>query len=161
MTEAQSFAPSGTRRDFLIFAGIVTATAVVLWFATSDIRQTAAGSVFLATVVGTLMFWRFRLAVAFFGIAALLATQSLDIAHMIQFMNLDVITFLVAMMIIVDIAKDSGFSSWLLGRLLKVANYDPKKVLVILLVVSTLMAALVDEVTSILFMIAIVFEYCS
>ncbi len=161
MTEAESFAPSGTRRDFLIFAGIVTAAAVVLWFATSDVRQTAAGSVFIATVVGTLMFWRFRLAVAFFGIAALLATQSLDIAHMIRFMNLDVITFLVAMMIIVDIAKDSGFFSWLLGRLLKVAYYDPKKVLVILLVVSTLMAALVDEVTSILFMIAIVFEYCS
>ena len=55
------------------------------------------------------MFWRFRLAIAFGGIALLLATQTLDIKHMLQFMSIDVITFLVAMMIFVDIARDSGF----------------------------------------------------
>jgi len=39
-------------------------------------------------------------------------------------------------------------------------KYDPKKVMIALLIMSALMAAMVDEVTSILFIVAIVFEYC-
>jgi len=150
----------GRPRDFAIYLGAVAVTGIVLWFALDSFLQVMAGTIFIATVIGTLMFWRFRLAIAFIGITCLLATQTLDIAHMIEFMSIDVIIFLVAMMILVDIAKDSGFFTWLLGKLLRLTNYDPKKVLISMMVVSTLMAAMVDEVTSILFITAIVFEYC-
>lgn len=147
-------------RDFAIYLGSVVVAGVVFWLILNDFQQTIAGTIFFATVLGTLMFWRFRLAVAFIGITLLLATQTLDIEHMVEFMSIDVIVFLIAMMILVDIAKDSGFFKWLLGKLLSVTKYDPKKVMITLLVMSTLMAALVDEVTSILFIVAIVFEYC-
>jgi len=150
----------GRPRDFAIYLGAVVVTGTALWFALDNFLQVMAGTIFIATVIGTLMFWRFRLAIAFIGITCLLATQTLDIAHMIEFMSIDVIVFLVAMMILVDIAKDSGFFTWLLGKLLRLTNYDPKKVLISMMVVSTLMAAMVDEVTSILFITAIVFEYC-
>ncbi len=150
----------GRPRDFAIYLGAVAVTATVLWFVLNNFLQTVAGTIFIATVIGTLMFWRFRLAVAFIGITCLLATQTLDIEHMIEFMSIDVIIFLIAMMILVDIAKDSGFFTWLLGKLLRLTNYDPRKVLIVMLVISTLMAAMVDEVTSILFIVAIVFEYC-
>jgi Na+/H+ antiporter NhaD/arsenite permease-like protein len=119
-----------------------------------------AGTVFIATVLGTLAFWRFRLAIAFAGIGILLATQTLDVEHMLAFMNLDVILFLISMMIVVYVANESGFFTWLLGKILRVTKYDPKKVFIILMLLSTAMAAMVDEVTSILFIIAIVFEYC-
>ena len=161
MAEMELSAVPGSRRDFLIFLAAVALTASVLWYILSDFKQTMAGTIFIATVIGTLMFWRFRLAIAFVGISVLLATQTLDIDHMIRFMNIDVITFLVAMMVLVDIAKDSGFFTWLLGKVLKATQYDPRKVLLVLLAMSCLMAAMVDEVTSILFIIAIVFEYCS
>jgi len=150
----------GRPRDFAIYLGAVAVTATVLWFVLNNFLQTVAGTIFIATVIGTLMFWRFRLAVAFIGITCLLATQTLNIEHMIEFMSIDVIIFLIAMMILVDIAKDSGFFMWLLGKLLRLTNYDPRKVLIVMLVISTLMAAMVDEVTSILFIVAIVFEYC-
>ncbi|NHV97789.1 MAG: hypothetical protein HA494_08435 [Thaumarchaeota archaeon] len=114
----------------------------------------------MATVLGTLMFWRFRLAIAFAGIGALLATQTIDIEHAITFMSVDVITFLASMMILVEIAKQGGFFKWFLHRLLAAARYDPVKVMIGLLAISTLMAAMVDEVTSIIFITAIVFEYC-
>lgn len=161
MAELELAGPVGSRRDFLIYIGAVALTAAVLWSILTNFSQTVAGTIFIATVIGTLMFWRFRLAIAFIGISTLLATQTLDITHMVEFMSIDVITFLVAMMILVDIAKDSGFFMWLLGKMLKATKYDPTKVLILLLAVSTLMAAMVDEVTSILFIVAIVFEYCS
>jgi Na+/H+ antiporter NhaD/arsenite permease-like protein len=119
-----------------------------------------AGTIFMATVLGTLMFWRFRLAIAFAGIGLLLATQTIDIEHTINFMSIDVITFLASMMIIVEIAKRGGLFKWLLYRLLVIVKYDPIKVIIVLLTISTLMAAMVDEVTSIIFITAIVFEYC-
>lgn len=144
----------------LIYLLAIAAAGIFLWFLLGNFSQTIAGTIFLATVLGTLAFWRFRLAIAFGGICALLATQTLDVEHMIRFMNLDVILFLISMMIVVYIANENGFFVWLLGKILRATKYDPKKVMIILLLLSTLMAALVDEVTSILFIIAIVFEYC-
>jgi len=161
LTEQESSGPVGTRRDAVIYIAAVSLTFAVLWLVLGNVKQVVAGSIFIATVIGTLMFWRFRLAIAFVGISALLATATLDISHMIQFMNMDVIVFLIGMMILVDIAKESGLFTWILDKLLKGTKYNPRLVLIVLLVMSTLMAALVDEVTSILFIIAIVFEYCT
>jgi Na+/H+ antiporter NhaD/arsenite permease-like protein len=152
--------PSGNRRNVLIYVLAVAATVVILWSVLGNFIQTMAGTVFIATVLGTLAFWRFRLAIAFAGIGILLATQTLDVEHMLAFMNLDVILFLISMMIVVYVANESGFFTWLLGKILRVTKYDPKKVFIILMLLSTAMAAMVDEVTSILFIIAIVFEYC-
>ncbi|MGC8949448.1 MAG: SLC13 family permease, partial [Thermoprotei archaeon] len=103
--------------------------------------------------------WRFRLAIAFIGIALLLITRTLDLEHMIQFMSIDVITFLISMMIVVRVAEEEGFFDWLLHKIMKHAGNDPRKVLVIIMGMSTLMAALVDEVTSILFITAMIFRY--
>jgi Na+/H+ antiporter NhaD/arsenite permease-like protein len=161
LTEEDAGGPVGSRRDAIIYIVAVAFVGGFLWFLLGNFKQTMAGTIFIATVIGTLMFWRFRLAIAFVGISALLATGTLDISHMISFMNIDVIVFLIGMMILVDIAKDSGLFVWILDKLLRATKYDPKKVLIVLLAMSTLMAAMVDEVTSILFIIAIVFEYCA
>jgi Na+/H+ antiporter NhaD/arsenite permease-like protein len=160
MTELEEVNKSNTKRNFLIFFISVISIGIILWLILGNFAQTMAGTIFMATVLGTLMFWRFRLAIAFAGIGLLLATQTIDIEHTINFMSIDVITFLASMMIIVEIAKRGGLFKWLLYRLLVIVKYDPIKVMIVLLTISTLMAAMVDEVTSIIFITAIVFEYC-
>ena len=72
-------------------------------------KQTVAGTVFIALVIGTLLFWRFRVGIAFIGIFILLITKTIDLKHTIEFMSLDVILFLIGMMVLVGLLKRSGF----------------------------------------------------
>lgn len=149
----------GSKRDFLIFLVINVIDFLIFYYILQDFAQTVASTIFIATVIGTLMFWRFRLAIAFIGIALLLITKTLDLEHMIQFMSIDVITFLISMMIVVRVAEEEGFFDWLLYKIMRRAGNDPRKVLIVIMGMSTLMAALVDEVTSILFITTMIFRY--
>jgi len=150
---------AGSKRDFVIFILINVLDFVLMMYLLQDFKQAVASTIFIATVIGTLMFWRFRLAIAFIGIALLLLTKTLDLDHMIRFMSIDVITFLISMMIVVRVAEEEGFFSWLLHTIMKKVGKEPHKVLIVLMVMSTFMAALVDEVTSILFISAMIFSY--
>lgn len=80
----------------LTYAALVASVALaVRWLGWSG-AQILATSVFAGFLIGTLLFWKFRLAFALAGITALLATGVLDIPHLIEFASLDVILFLVA-----------------------------------------------------------------
>ncbi len=152
-------APVGSTRDFIIFILVNVLDFILMMYLLQDIKQAIASTIFIATVIGTLMFWRFRLAIAFIGIALLLLTKTLDLDHMIRFMSIDVITFLISMMIVVRVAEEEGFFGWFLHAIMKRVGNEPHKVLIVIMVMSTLMAALVDEVTSILFITAMIFSY--
>lgn len=150
----------GTLWDFIIYGGIVCATGVLLFFLLKDVSQTLAATIFLATVLGTLMFWKFRVGIAFLGLVLLLFTRTVDLPTAIESMQLDVILFLVAMMVIVGVLRQSGFFRWLLVRGLRLTNFEPIFVLIAIMILAGVMAALVDEVTSILFTSALVLELC-
>jgi Na+/H+ antiporter NhaD/arsenite permease-like protein len=150
----------GTKRDFAIYAGIVGATGIGLSLLLTDARQTLALTIFLATVFGTLMFWKFRVAIAFVGLVLLLITRTVDLATAIEFMNLHVILFLVGMMVIVGLLQRCGFFRWLLSHVIRLSRFEPHWLLIIILLLAAVMAALVDEVTSILFITALVLELC-
>ena len=150
----------GTPKQFAIFAAVVVAIAFLCHWWLKDIHQTLAATIFLALVVGTLMFWRFRVGIAFIGIVILLLTGTMDLKHAIEFMNLDVIIFLIGMMVVVALLRDTGFFRWLGIKMIKLARYEPRRIMISLLLLSAVMAACVDEVTSILFMTALVFELC-
>ena len=150
----------GTPRQFAIFAAIVIAVAFLCYWGLRDIHQTLASAVCIALVVGTLMFWRFRVAIAFIAIVVLLVTRTVDLGHAIEFMNLDVIVFLIGMAVIVALLRDTGFFLWLGTKMIKLAKYESRRIMIALLFLSAVMAACVDEVTSILFMTALVFELC-
>ena len=66
--------------------------------------QTLACTVFAMTVLATLFFWEFRLAVAFLGIAALFACNVLTLERFVDSCELPVILFLVGMMVTVGVA---------------------------------------------------------
>jgi len=150
----------GTTRDFIIYSVVTAAAGVLLFFLLDNTQQTIAATIFLATILGTLMFWRFRVAIAFMGIVLLLITRSVNLDTTIEFMNLDVILFLVGMMVIVGLLRRSGFFRWLLAKSLQLSGFNPIWLMVVILLLSAVMAALVDEVTAILFTSALVLDLC-
>jgi len=160
MGESEQGEVVGTPKQFIIYLAINIAIGFLLYYLLQDMKQTVAGTIFIALVIGTLMFWRFRVGIAFIGIVILLLTQTIDLQHTIEFMNVDVILFLVGMMVIVGLLRRSGFFRWLLAKGLKLSGFKPTRLLIIILVLSAVMAALIDEVTSILFMTALVLDLC-
>src|SRR5690606_32011878 len=80
--------------------------------------QVLSVAVFVSFIVGTLLYWPFRLAFALTGIAVLLASGLLDIAHLIEFASLDVILFLIGMMIIIGYLENNHFFEAALEKIL-------------------------------------------
>jgi len=122
--------------------------------------QAIAISIFSASAFGTLLFWDFRVAIAFLGVAALLVTKTVDLENVVRFASLEVILFLVGMMVLIGMLKDVGFFGWLLTVVLRVRNLRAKKLIWIISITSALFACCVDEVTSIVFMAAVILEIC-
>jgi len=160
MAELEGREIVGTKKEFAIYLVLVIGIGILLFFLLEDTKQTLAATIFLATVIGTLMFWRFRVGIAFLGIVLLLLTRTIDLPHTIEFMSLDVIIFLMGMMVIVGLLRQSGFFRWLLAKGLKFSKFEPNRLMLIILALAAVMAALVDEVTSILFMTALVLDLC-
>ncbi|MDD5568589.1 MAG: SLC13 family permease [Candidatus Omnitrophica bacterium] len=126
-----------------------------------DSHQAIAIAIFSGSILGTLFFWDFRLSFAFMGSALLFVTKTIDITHFITFCSLEVILFLVGMMVLVGLLKENGFFSLVTHLLLGIKHLTARKFVVILCAASWLMAASVDEVTSIIFMIAAILEVCN
>jgi Na+/H+ antiporter NhaD/arsenite permease-like protein len=125
-----------------------------------DFHQATAISIFSVSILGTLFFWNFRLTFAFLGTSILLITKTIDMDHLIKFSSLEVILFLIGMMVLVGLLKDSGFFAWIVSLILRIKNLTANKFLIFISLVSALLSCAVDEVTSIIFIVAAVFEIC-
>ena len=135
---------------------ILGCISVTVSFAGLNTEQVASVTIFASLIVGTLLFWRFRLAFALVGVALMLGLGLLNTSTMIEFAGFDMILFLVGMMIVVGYLEEKKFFEHLLGKIMKGVGPNPVKLVIILMLLSALFAALVDEVTSILFMTATV-----
>ena len=122
--------------------------------------QAFSVTVFFIIIMGTLFFWTFRLAIAFLGLAALLTTNVLDVKHFKEASSLEVILFLVGMMIVVGALRDLGLFTWIIQSIIKMKGMTGTRFVVITAVVSALLACMVDEVTSIIFMAVLIFQVC-
>ncbi len=160
MAEFEGKEVVGTPREFAIYLVLNIAIGFGLYQLLHNVTQTIAATIFIALVIGTLMFWRFRVAIAFIGIVILLLTRTIDLQHTIEFMSLDVILFLIGMMVIVGLLRRSGFFRWLLVKALRISRFEPNRLMLIILAMAAVMAAMVDEVTSILFITALVLDLC-
>lgn len=125
-----------------------------------DSHQALSIAIFSTSILGTLFFWDFRLSFAFLGTSVLLMTRTIDMEHVIKFASLDVILFLVGMMILVGLLKDSGFFAWIVSLILRIKNLTSKKFLILISVISALLSCAIDEVTSIIFIVAAIIEIC-
>src|SRR3990167_3545896 len=123
-------------------------------------HQATAVAIFCASILGTLFFWDFRLSFAFLGVSILLITRTINLENVIKSASLEVILFLVGMMVLVGLMKDTGFFAWLVSLILRIKNLTAHKFLISISVISALLACAVDEVTSIIFIIAAILEIC-
>jgi Na+/H+ antiporter NhaD/arsenite permease-like protein len=123
-------------------------------------HQALAVAIFSVSILGTLFFWDFRLSFAFLGTSVLLITRTIDLENVIKFSSLEIILFLVGMMVLIGLLKEAGLFAWLVSLILRIPNLTAKKFLIAISVISALLACAVDEVTSIVFMVAAILEIC-
>jgi Na+/H+ antiporter NhaD/arsenite permease-like protein len=117
-------------------------------------EQSVAVSVFTGIIGGTLLFWRFRLAFALVGVSILMAARLIDVPTFIEFSSLDVIVFLICMMIVIGFLEERRFFEVVVDRVLHIGRGGAVRLMTVFLGMAALSAALVDEVTSILFMMS-------
>jgi Na+/H+ antiporter NhaD/arsenite permease-like protein len=110
---------------------------------------------FLGIILGAIFFWRFRVAFALVGVAIMLLLGVMDIEHVIEYAHFDVILFLFGMMTVIGFLEEKGFFEHMLNLLFKYFSRDGRTLVTGLLLLSCMFAALVDEVTSILFITAL------
>jgi len=126
-----------------------------------DATQSLSVAIFSGSILATVFFWDFRLGFAFIGTAVLLITKTIDLEHVIEFSSLEVILFLVGMMVIIGLLKDAGVFSLIVRWILHFRNLTGRRFVLLISVVSFLLACSVDEVTSIIFMVAAILEICA
>src|SRR5687768_13073055 len=114
--------------------------------------QIASIVIFSTFIFGTLLFGEFRLAFAFGGIALLFGTGLLSVEQFTQSANLRVIIFLVGMFLVIGYLEEQQFFEHIVNSLIRVVGPRPEVLILALMIMATVSAALVDEVTSILFM---------
>ena len=139
---------------------LVFTAAVLGYFFGFNPSQITAICTFTASILGTLLFWNFRLSFAFLGCSILLFTKIITIEEFIMYSSLEVIFFLIGMMILAGFLKEVGFFAWILSRTIILKKLNAKKFIIMLTFTSALLACLIDEVSSIVFMIMLIFELC-
>lgn len=154
-----------TSKQMYIRAFIMIGVSVLTGFLTDlaglhSPKQIMATSIFILIISATLLFWNFRLAIAFIGIAILLGGNVSSLEQMIKSTELDIILFLVGMMAMVGVLKDLGLFTWIIQLVINMKGMNGKLFTIIVVFMSAIMASVVDEVTSIVFVLALIFQVC-
>ncbi len=140
------------------YVAIAGCAALVASVAGFQPRQVLATTIFVGFIAGTLLFWKFRLAFALAGVAALLGAGVLDLPHLIEFAGLDVILFLIGMMVLIGFLEERRFFEVVVETILRAVGRRPHALMGTMMALAALSAALVDEVTSILFITAVTLQ---
>jgi len=125
-----------------------------------DRSQVISVTIFLVIIMSTLLFWQFRLAIAFVGIGALMGTNVLTLPTFIEECQLAVILFLVGMMVTVGVLKELGLFTWIIQSVIAIKGMTGKRFVAIIVFLGAFMACVVDEVTSIVFVATLIFQVC-
>jgi Na+/H+ antiporter NhaD/arsenite permease-like protein len=145
-------------RKSLFLAGAVALVAVCGLHMGFNTDQIITLSAFSLSILGTLLFWDFRLSFAFLGTAIILFTGVATLEEFLHHSSMEIIFFLIGMMVLVGFLKEIGLFTWLLQKALIMKRMSAKRFMVALIFTSGLLACAIDEVSSILFMVMIIFE---
>ena len=122
--------------------------------------QVVSCAIFIMIIMATLLFWQFRLAIAFVGIGALMGCNVLDLPTFVRECKLDVILFLVGMMVTVGVLKELGLFTWIIQIVINTPHMSGPRFVAIIVFLGAFMACAVDEVTSIVFVATLIFQVC-
>ena len=93
---------------------------------------------------------------AFSGVAILILLHVIDEHQAIEFIDFETIMLLFGMMIIVSVLKHSGLFSIISVRISELTRGNPVKILVLFSVITAVMSAFLDNVTTVLIIIPII-----
>jgi len=142
-------------KNWLIYFLSIIVAMIFFSYLGFNTKQDIAVVLILALVLGTVMFWEIRLSFALFGVAVLFTSGLLSVNKFIEFSSLNIIIFLAGMMIFVGYLEKNAFFEYLINKLILLIGGGGKRIIFLLMILSGIFAAMVDEVTSILFMLSI------
>ncbi|MCX8197116.1 MAG: SLC13 family permease [Candidatus Micrarchaeota archaeon] len=146
----------------IVYAFSLTTAFLLLNFVFGlSLKQSIATTLVLGLVLGTVLFWDIRLAFALIGSFVLISSGLLGIEKFIEFSSLNIILFLAGMMLFIGYLEKRAFFEYLIFGIMKHTGGGGLRLVFIILFFSALFAAIVDEVTSILFMLSIVLSLCA
>jgi len=112
-------------------------------------RQELTVTLFLAMVVGTLLFWRFRVAISAAALGILLIAGVMDLEHTVKFMSIPTILFIIAMMVIVRWLQNIGIFRFVVVKAIERVKGIPWLLLLLLMGFSVLLGGFAGEVPAI------------
>ena len=115
---------------------------------------------FVAVICTTLFFWTHRVAVAFLGVAVLIGSHAMTLQGLLRSTELDIILFLIGMMIIVGALKDLGVLTWIIQCIINKRQMNGTTFTLILCGLSALLSGIIGEISSIVVVLALVFQVC-
>ncbi len=121
-------------------------------------KQVFAAVIFYVSLLAAIMFWERRAAAVFLGVVAMVLLGVMPYHYALESMELGLILFLIATMVIVGYLKESGFLRFISAKAVMLSRGDPRKFLLIILVLSFALAALVNEVSSIVYVSLLILE---
>jgi Na+/H+ antiporter NhaD/arsenite permease-like protein len=144
-----------------LLAGVSTLAAFAGESAGLSVAQTWILFVFSCSIIGTLLYWELRLSFMFIGSGILMLIHAVNLERFIHHASLDVILFLVGMMILVAMMKESGLFLYLITLLLRVRRLSGAKLFVMVMLLSAVLSGFIGEVSSIVLVAAIITDICS
>jgi len=117
-----------------------------------------ACSIFLLAYVFIIFEKLDRTLVAFIGASFMILTRVISQEHAFGHIDYNTIGLLIGMMVIVMVVKRTGLFQYLAIKVVKIAKGDPVRLLIFLSIITGLLSAILDNVTTILLIIPITFD---
>lgn len=134
--------------------------AFISYRAGFDHAQVISATVFILIVSSTVFFYDLHLPIAFVGIALLLALDVMDLPRLVAKSHLDAILFLVGMMVLVGILKELGLFSWIIISIISTPYLTARRFVFATCIIGAATSCVVDEMTAIVFIAALIFQVC-
>jgi len=150
---------SGIKKIVIGVGPIIAFTASM--FMGLSLQMSFAISITSLVILTTLLMWKYRLAASVSGLAILFLTGLLPFKLFLKYAHLDIILFLLGMMTIVGYLEENNYFEYLVSKMIPLLHGKPKLFVVVMMMTASFFAAVVDEVTAILFMSVIMLELSS
>lgn len=124
----------------------------------NSLKIILACSIFLIAYVFIIFEKLDRTLIAFIGASLMILTGIISQEHAFAHIDYNTIGLLIGMMIIVMVVKRTGLFEYMAIRAVKIAKGDPKILLIFLSIVTGILSAILDNVTTILLIIPITFD---
>lgn len=124
----------------------------------NSLKIILACSIFLIAYVFIIFEKLDRTLIAFIGASLMILTGIISQEHAFAHIDYNTIGLLIGMMIIVMVVKRTGLFEYMAIRAVKIAKGDPKILLIFLSIVTGMLSAILDNVTTILLIIPITFD---